>query len=159
MLILAFLTLITAYAIRRSRFGLALQSIGQFEEAASHAGINTTTVKIITFGISAFFIGAAGAIMATRWSYIDPSIAFSPLISFMPVLMAIFGGIGQLYGQIIGAGVLTILAEVLLTEFPYYYMLLFGLILLTVILFLPHGLVGLTEKWWKGGLKGRHANS
>jgi branched-chain amino acid transport system permease protein len=73
--------------------------------------------------------------------------------------MAIFGGIGQLYGHILGAGVLTILAEVLLTEFPYYYMLLFGLILLAVILFLPHGLVGLIEKWWKGGLAGKHANT
>jgi len=159
MLIIALLTLLTAYVIKRSKFGLALQSIGQFEEAAAHTGINVNAVKIITFAISAFFMGAAGAIMATRWSYIDPSIAFSPLISFMPVLMAIFGGIGQIYGPILGASVLTLLAEVLLTEFPYYYMLIFGVILVAVILFLPHGLVGLMEKWRKGGLAVKHGNT
>ena len=159
MLIIALLTLLTAYVIRRSKFGLALKSIGAFEEAAAHIGINVNAVKIMTFAISAFFMGAAGAVMATRWSYIDPTIAFSPLISFMPVLMAIFGGMGQIYGHILGAGILTILAEVLLTEFPYYYMLLFGVILLAVILFLPHGLVGLIEKWQKGGLADYNANT
>jgi branched-chain amino acid transport system permease protein len=66
--------LLTAYFIRRSRFGLALQSIGECEEAAAHIGINVTLLKVITFAISAFFMGAAGAVMATRWTYIDPYI-------------------------------------------------------------------------------------
>jgi branched-chain amino acid transport system permease protein len=99
-------------------------------------------------------MGATGAIMATRWSYIDPSIAFNPLFSFMPVLMAIFGGVGNIFGQILGAGVLTLLADVLLTKFPYYYMLLYGMILIAVVLFLPKGLTGLREevkKWREGG--------
>jgi branched-chain amino acid transport system permease protein len=96
-------------------------------------------------------MGAAGAIMATRWTYIDPSIAFNPLFSFMPVLMAIFGGVSQLYGPILGAGLFAYLEELLITEFPYYYMLLFGTILIVVILFLPGGLVGLIEKWRRAG--------
>ena len=91
MLFIFVMTLLTAYLIRRSRFGLALQSIGEDEEAAAHRGINVTAVKVITFAVSAFFMGAAGAIMATRWTYIDPYVAFNPLFSFMPVLMAIFG--------------------------------------------------------------------
>ena len=157
-LVIFVMALLTAYLIRRSRFGLALKSIGEQEEAATHIGINTTVVKTITFAISAFFMGATGAIMATKWKYIDPRIAFDPLLSFMPVLMAIFGGTGQLFGPVFGAAVLAYLEEILTTKFPYYYMLLFGSILIVVILFLPHGMVGLVQKWRKGGLKRQNAN-
>jgi branched-chain amino acid transport system permease protein len=129
MLIIFVILMLTTYLIRRSRLGLALQSIGQEEEAAAHTGVNVTMVKVMTFAISAFFMGAAGAIMATRWTYIDPRIAFNPLISFMPVLMAIFGGMGQLYGPVIGAAIFTYLEEFLITRFPYYYMLIFGIIM------------------------------
>ncbi len=155
-----FVTLmLTTYLIRRSRFGLALQSIGENEEAAAHTGINVTLVKVITFAISASFIGAAGAIMATRWTYIDPYIAFNPLFSFMPVLMAIFGGMGQLYGPILGAVIFSYLEEFLITRFPELYMLIFGIILVVAILYLPRGLVGLIQKLWKRVSGGHHANT
>jgi branched-chain amino acid transport system permease protein len=158
-LVIFVMALVTAYLIRRSKFGLALRSIGENEEAAAHIGINATVMKTTAFAISAFFMGAAGAIMATRWTYIDPKIAFNPLFSFMPVLMAIFGGTEQLYGPVFGAALLAYLEEILITKFPYYYMLLFGIILVVVILFLPTGLTGLIEKWRKGGSKGYYANS
>jgi branched-chain amino acid transport system permease protein len=157
------LLLLTVYFIRRSKFGLAMQSIGDNEDAAAHMGVNVTLVKVITFAVSAFFIGAAGAIMATRWTYIDPYVAFNPLFSFLPVLMAIFGGMGQLYGPVIGAAIFAYLEELLLTKFPYYYMLIFGIILVVVILYLPDGLIGLIQglrqRWQKGGLTGKHANT
>jgi branched-chain amino acid transport system permease protein len=146
MFIILVILMLTAYLIRRSKYGLALQSIGQNEEAAAHIGINVTQIKVVTFAISAFFIGAAGSIMATRWTYIDPYIAFNPLFSFMPVLMAIFGGLGQPYGPVLGAIIFTYLEEVLITKFPYYYMLIFGIILVVTILYLPSGLVGLIQK-------------
>jgi branched-chain amino acid transport system permease protein len=146
MLIILVILLLTAYFLKRSKFGLALQSIGQSEEAASHIGINVTLLKVIIFAISAVFMGAAGAIIATRWTYIDPYIAFNPLFSFMPVLMAIFGGVGQFYGPIFGAAIFAYLEEVLITQFPYYYMLIFGVILIVTILYLPNGLVGLAQK-------------
>jgi len=152
--------LLTTYLIRRSRYGLALQSIGENEEAAAHTGVNVTVVKVITFAISASFVGAAGAIIATRWTYIDPYIAFKSLYSFMPVLMAIFGGMGQVYGPFLGAAVFAYLEEVLITKFPYYYMLLFGAILLVAILYLPDGLVGLVQKARRVFLRrGQHANT
>ncbi|MGD8984902.1 MAG: branched-chain amino acid ABC transporter permease [Desulfobacteraceae bacterium] len=154
MLVIFMTALLVGHLIKRSKFGLALRSIGEYEEAATHIGINATVLKTTAFAISAFFMGAAGAIMATRWTYIDPQIAFNPLFSFMPVLMAIFGGVGQLYGPVLGAAIFSLLEEVLITEFPYYYMLLFGSILIVVILFLPHGLVGLIDKWQRGGLEG-----
>jgi branched-chain amino acid transport system permease protein len=157
-LVIFMLALLTAYLIKRSRFGLALRSIGEHEEAATHIGINATAVKTIAFAISAFFMGAAGSIMATKWKYVDPRIAFDPLLSFLPVLMAIFGGTGQLFGPVFGAAILAYLEEILTTKFPYYYMLLFGSILIVVILFLPRGIAGLVQKYWKGGLRRQNAN-
>jgi branched-chain amino acid transport system permease protein len=168
MLIIFVMALLTAYLIRRSKFGLALQSIGESEEAAAHIGINVTLLKVVTFAISAVFMGAAGAIIATRWTYVDPYIAFNYLYSFMTVLMAIFGGMGLFYGPILGAAVIAYLEEILITRFPYYYMLLFGLILVVVILFLPNGLAGLIQrggatlrqlKWQKGDGARKHANT
>ena len=159
MLAILVVLLFTAYFIRRSKYGLALQSIGEDEEASAHTGINVTVLKTIIFAVSALFVGAAGAIMATRWTYIDPYIAFNPLFSFMPVLMAIFGGMGQFYGPIIGAAIFAYLEETLITKFPYYYMLIFGIILVVAILYLPGGLVGLVQKWRKGGLARQHADT
>ena len=154
MLVIVLMTLTMAYLIKQSKFGLALQSIGESEEAADHIGIQVNILKIITFAFSAFFMGACGALMATRWTYIDPSVAFNPLFSFMPVLMAIFGGIGKIYGQVLGAIIFTYLADILLTKFPYYYMLLYGIILVIVIMFLPKGIAGglgkAIKRWQKG---------
>jgi len=159
MLAILVLTLVTAYLIRQSKFGLALQSIGEQEEAAEHIGINVTRVKISAFAVSAFFIGAAGTIMATRWTYIDPYIAFDLNFSFTPVLMAIFGGMGQLYGPVLGATIFAYLQETLITKFPYYYMLLFGVVLVVSVLYLPNGLVGLIQKWRTRATGGENAHS
>ena len=159
MLILFVTLLLTAYLIRRSKFGLALWSIGEDEEAATHIGIDVTMVKVIAFAVSAFFIGAAGATIATRWTYIDPYIAFDVRISFLPVLMAIFGGMGQLYGPVIGAVIFAYLQEVLITRLPELYMLIFGVVLVLVILFLPDGLVGLIQNLWKRSTGGQRANT
>lgn len=146
--------LLVSYLIKRSRFGLALKSIGQSEEAAAHSGVNVTRVKAVNFAISAFFMGAAGAAMSMRWTYIDPNTAFNIQFSFMPVLMAIFGGTGHLYAPIAGATIFSLLEELLTTKFPHYYMLIFGLIMLAVIRFMPHGLEGEIEKWRKRVEKG-----
>jgi len=141
--------LLVFYLIKRSRYGLALQSIGESEEAAAHTGVNVNRVKAVTFGVSAFFMGLTGATMCMRWSYIDPTTAFSIQYSFMPVLMAIFGGMGHLYAPVVGAAVFSLLDELLTTKFPYYYMLIFGLTMIVVILFMPYGIEGVIEKWRK----------
>ena len=159
MLIISMILMVAAYLIRRSKYGLALQSIGEYEEAAAHTGINVTMIKVITFAVSAFFIGAAGATMATRWTYVDPYIAFNPLFSFLPVLMAIFGGMRQLSGPIIGAIIFAYLQEKLITTFTELYMLIFGIVLMVAILYLPNGLMGLILRLWKRIQGGQHANT
>jgi branched-chain amino acid transport system permease protein len=143
------LVLLASHFIKRSKFGLALQSIGESEEAAAHSGINVTLVKVTTFAISAFFMGAVGAVMTMRWSYVDPPTAFDIRLSFMPLLMAIFGGMGNLFSPIIGSSIFAYLEEILTTKFPYYYMLLFGGAMLLVIVFMPHGIEGVFRKLQK----------
>jgi len=138
--------MLTSYFIRRSKYGLALRSIGENEEAAAHLGVNVNLMKVFAFAVSAFFMGAAGAIIATRWTYIDPYVAFNVFNSFLPVLMAIFGGMSQLYGPVIGAVIFAYLEEQLLTRFPEYFMLTFGLILVLFIVYLPNGLAGLVSR-------------
>ena len=159
MLIILVLLMVTVYFTRRSRWGLALTSIGENEEAAAHIGINVTLVKVSYFALSAFFIGAAGATIATRWTYIDPGIAFYPLFSFLPVLMAIFGGMGNMYGPVIGAIIFSYLQEILITRFSELYMLIFGIILVIAILYLPNGLIGLVQKLWTRLYGGKYANT
>jgi branched-chain amino acid transport system permease protein len=159
MLVIFVVLMLTVYFIKRSKFGLALQSIGQNEEAAAHSGVNVTMVKVITFAVSAFFMGAAGAVWATKLTYIDPYISFNVLFSFLPVLMAIFGGMGQLYGPVIGAAIFAWLQEKLITTFTELYMLIFGVVLVAAILYMPNGLVGLIQKLWKRGSGGQHANT
>ncbi|MDW7739296.1 MAG: branched-chain amino acid ABC transporter permease [Bacillota bacterium] len=161
MLTILVLLLITTFFIRKSKYGLALTSIGSSEEAAAHIGINVIMVKIFTFATSAFFVGLTGAIIATRWGYIDPYIAYNPFYSFLPVLMAIFGGLGNLIGPILGAAVFAYLQEYLITRFPYHYMLIFGTIMVITILYLPSGLIGLFQKipWRSIGGKKADASS
>ena len=146
MVVIYALTLIFIFLLQNSSYGMALQGIGENEDAAEHIGIDVTRLKVIVFAISGIFMGAAGAVMATRWRYIDPNIAFNPLLSFLPVLMAIFGGTWLLGGPILGAVIFTILQQYLITQYPYFYMLLMGLILVFVILFMPGGLLTLVMK-------------
>jgi len=159
MLAIMVLTLLTAYLIRRSKYGLALQSIGEQEEAAEHIGINVTLLKVSIFAVSAFFMGAVGAVIATRWTYVDPYIAFNMNYSFTPVLMAIFGGIGQLGGSVSGAVIFAYLEQILITKFPYYYMLIFGIVMVVSVLYLPNGLAGLIQVWRARRTGGQHGDS
>jgi len=145
MFILVIILLISVYLLNRSKFGLALRSIGQAEQAASCMGVDVNKVKIVVFAFTAVFMGLAGAIMVTQWTYVDSRTAFNMFYSFMPAMMALFGGIRYIRGQVLGAVVLTLLTETLLIKFPYYYMLLFGTLVVVVMIYSPSGLMGLYE--------------
>ena len=148
MFVVAIAMIVVAALIRRSRYGLAAQSIGEHEEAAAHSGIDVVRVKVVVFAVSAFFAAMAGAIIATRRTYIDPYIAFDLQNSFWPVLMAIFGGMGNLVGPVVGAGLFTYISDKLVSSFPDLQMLIFGAVLIFSILFMPNGIVGVAMDWW-----------
>jgi branched-chain amino acid transport system permease protein len=141
------ITILVAYILKKSKYGLALSSIGENENASGHIGINVTAIKVLIFAVSATFMGAAGAIMATKLTYIDPGIAFDPMISFSPALMATFGGMGSIYGPVIGAVIFYFIQQELQTgELTNYYKLIFGAVLVATIMYMPAGLMGLIQK-------------
>jgi branched-chain amino acid transport system permease protein len=127
-------------------------------------------VKVLTFAITAIFMGAAGVVTAPSLIYSNAGIAFSVTYSFIPIFAAVFGGMGQLYGPVIGAAVFGYLEKTLRAELLTYFMLGFGIIMVVVILFLPNGLVGLVpmlrdklggviSKLRKGGQADQRANT
>jgi branched-chain amino acid transport system permease protein len=144
-LALAALAVATAMLLRRSPWGDALIAIGADEERAQTLGIDTTTVKIGSFALSAAFMGAVGAAMAPRWTYIDPQV-FNPLVSFQTVIMAMVGGATTIAGPIVGAVFIGLASEILLLKFRYLYMLALGLVLIAVVMLFPRGLVALGRR-------------
>jgi branched-chain amino acid transport system permease protein len=144
-LALAGLAVATAVLLRRSRLGYALVGVGGDEERAETLGIDTTSVKVGVFALSAAFMGAVGAAMAPRWTYLDPHV-FNPLVSFQTVIMALLGGATTVAGPVVGAVFLGLASEVLLLNFRYLYLLGMGLTLIVVVLLLPGGLAGLLRR-------------
>lgn len=147
LLALAVAVLVLGWLVGRSRLGLAARVIGADEVVARHSGIDTTRTKIVLFAISSAIMALAGAIMAPRWTYIDPAIAFNPMISFQVVIMALLGGAGALFGPLLGAVPLVLLFEVLQANFPNAYSILLGAVFILIVYGLPRGVIGLVEDW------------
>ncbi|MBK8007939.1 MAG: branched-chain amino acid ABC transporter permease [Rhizobiales bacterium] len=145
LLALAVIVLLSGWLIQRSKLGLALRVIGDDEAVARHVGINTTMAKVVLFAFSASFMTLAGAIMAPRWTYIDPAIAFNPVVSFQVLIMALLGGVHRLYGPIFGVIPLVMLFEILLAKFPNHFSILVGIAFLLIVYAIPRGIVGLIE--------------
>jgi len=145
LLALAVLVLGTGWLVRHSRLGLAVRVIGQDEAVARHCGIDTTRAKLVLFVISAAFMTVTGAVMAPRWTYIDPAIAFNPVLSFEVVIMALFGGAGTLFGPLLGAVPLVLLFEVLIATFPNYFSIVLGAVFVLIVYALPNGVIGFLQ--------------
>jgi branched-chain amino acid transport system permease protein len=142
LLALVVMVLAAGWMIRHSRLGLAVRVIGQDEQVARHCGIDTTRAKLVLFAISAAFMTVTGAVMAPRWTYIDPAIAFNPVLSFEVVIMALFGGAGTLFGPLLGAVPLVLLFEVLIATFPSYFSIVLGAVFVLIVYALPNGVIG-----------------
>jgi len=146
LLALAVLVFAAGILIRRSRLGLALRVIGDDETVARHVGIDTTMAKVALFTLSAAFITLTGAVMAPRWTYIDPAIAFSPTVSFQVLIMALLGGAHRLYGPVLGVIPLALLFEFLQANFPNHFTILVGIAFMLVVYVVPRGVAGLIER-------------
>lgn len=147
LLALFVLVLGVAWWASRSRLGFALRLIGEDEAAARHCGVDTVRAKLAMFVISSVFMVLVGAIVAPRWTYIDPSIAFNAQISFQVVIMALLGGVGAFWGPLLGVVPLVFLFEVLTKYFPNHFSIVLGLVFLLIVYALPRGVLGLLQGW------------
>lgn len=142
---LAAVVFLTGWLIGRSRLGFALRIIGNDETVAAHSGINTAQAKVLLFMVSGAVAAMTGAILAPRYVYIEPSLAFTPLLSFQVVIMALLGGVHRLWGPIVGVIPFTLILETISANFPNQVTLFIGIVFLVIVYFIPRGFAGLFE--------------
>jgi branched-chain amino acid transport system permease protein len=141
MLLIVLVLVGVTYKMATTRFGLQLLSIREDEVAAEGLGINTTAVKIIAFIISAFFAGIAGGIHATFLHYIDPPSAFDIKFTVLPIIMAMFGGLGTVLGPVIAGLVLEVINNWTWLYLGRINMAVFGVVLIFLVFSLPQGVI------------------
>ena len=108
--------------------------------------MNPFNVKLGAIGLSAALMGAGGAFYVQVFQYIDPAIAFGPATSVEALVAAIVGGIGTLWGPILGAIALHVLADItrnMFGQLPGINMVIYGVVLVIIVMFLPRGISGI----------------
>ncbi|MGB0036323.1 MAG: branched-chain amino acid ABC transporter permease [Candidatus Acidiferrales bacterium] len=135
--------------VRRSRFGLALISIREDEDAASDLGVNPFRSKLLAHALAAALTGAAGGVYAGYSAFVHPGGVFSFDISVAILLMPIIGGVGTVWGPVIGGLVYGFVHEELIASFPEFHLLLYGSLLILIILFEPGGVIGLLGRLFR----------
>jgi branched-chain amino acid transport system permease protein len=162
--------LLLAYAatwwMERSRFGASLMAVRENEDAAEALGINAFRVKIGAICLSAAIMSMTGVYYVQKFLFVDPGIAYGPSKSVEALFAPIIGGLGTVLGPLLGAffihGVGEFAKEAIgavWEERPGVDLILFGVILILVLGFLPRGLVGLLDTAWRRltGGRGGHA--
>lgn len=138
-----FISVVVARIIEQSQLGIGLAAIREDEEVAATQGVPTTRLKMIALVVSAFLTGLAGGILSWSRGYLDPGDMFSVDMSVLIVLVALFGGRRSWVGPLIGAVVVTLGREYLFIVIGEdAAQILYGALLVVVILFMPHGLIG-----------------
>lgn len=137
------------YKIRRTKMGLYFVAVRENEDAARALGINTFKYKMIALIASAMFSAIGGTFYAQYYLYIDPTIAFGNTVSVSAITPCIIGGVGTVFGPIIGAAILEPVSEITnaaLSNFVGMNMVVYGLILVIVIMVMPKGVIGLVQQ-------------
>jgi branched-chain amino acid transport system permease protein len=147
------LAAITVYVVSNlvdSTYGRGFLAVRDDEIAAEAMGINTTRYKVLAFVLGSFFAGIAGALYAHYITYITPE-GFNFMKSVDVVVMVILGGMGNVFGVLLAAIILTVLNE-LLRSFEQYRMIVFALLLIIMMILRPQGLLGGLHWKFKGRL-------
>src|SRR6202521_2153545 len=147
-------TILLTRMIEKSRFGMALLAIKQNEAAAEAAGINTLAWKLRAITLSGAIAGAIGGFYAVVLLVVTPQSVFGMLVSAQALTVSMFGGVGSVWGPLIGAAVLIPVAEVLNAELsarlPGIQGVIFSLAIITVILVAPEGVFWkVRDRWMK----------
>ncbi|HSF30088.1 MAG TPA: branched-chain amino acid ABC transporter permease [Candidatus Tectomicrobia bacterium] len=135
--------------VGRSRLGLALMSLRDDEEVAAVFGVYAFRFKALALILSAIPPGLIGGVYAWQLTYINPSTVFGLEVALVPIVMAMLGGVGHVWGPVLGAVFITLIEEFLWTKLPYLHLATYGVILLLVGFYLPGGLVRLR---WSGSM-------
>jgi branched-chain amino acid transport system permease protein len=147
-LALAVVAVAASILVRRSKLGLALVAIREDEDAASDLGVNPYRAKLLAHALAAALTGAAGGVYAHYAAFIHPQGVFAFSISVAILLMPTIGGVGTIWGPVIGAVVYGVVHEEVVASFPQLHLLLYGSLLILIVFFEPRGIVGLLDRWF-----------
>ena len=139
-------SLVIVRLIEQSRFGAWLVAVRENEDAAKAVGVDTVRVKLVAMTISAAITAAGGGFYVQYFLYIDSGIAYGRWISIEALLAPIVGGIGTVFGPLIGAVVVKTLGELtkLITgDAPGLDLVIYGGVLVLIVAFAPHGITSL----------------
>lgn len=148
-LAMAALAVAVSLLIQHSKFGMGLRAIKQDEEAAADLGVNPYAYKLAIHAVAAAFAGIAGGVFARYAAFIDPQGVFAFQTSVYILLMPVIGGIGTVWGAVLGGVVFGIVEEQLVANFPQIHLLLYGSLLILIILLEPDGLAGMLGKLFR----------
>ena len=142
-LAIAALSVYVVYRLMHSKYGYYFVSIREDQDAAEALGIPTTRYKMYALIPSAFFTGLAGAVWMNYIAYIDPEVVFNLSgISIMMILAVMVGGAGTLWGPILGGAIFVLLNEGIRAAVGPISYLIFMVIAVLLIMFLPDGIIG-----------------
>ncbi len=148
-LVVLVLTLGSVVFLKNSRFGLALQAVREDAVSASMAGVNVVRMRVIAWLASALVAGLAGGVYAWYVSVFYPDNVFSGEFSIFAIVFALFGGVASITGPIVGVVILYGIYNLIGFTTPQYFQLIYGLLIIGLVLFLPAGLVSLaTRRGW-----------
>ncbi len=148
-LVVLALTLGVVVFLKNSRFGLALQAVREDAVSASMAGVNVVRMRVIAWLASALVAGLAGGVYAWYVSVFYPDNVFSGEFSIFAIVFALFGGVASISGPIVGVVILYGIYNLIGFTTPQYFQLIYGLLIMGLVLFLPAGLVSLaTRRGW-----------
>lgn len=146
LLVVALIPFLATVWVLSSRLGFQLQAVRDNEQAAAAIGIDILKTKIMAMVLSSSLSTIVAGTFAHYVRYIDPYFLAGPLIIIEIVLFVVIGGLGTLWGPVIGAGLLFPLGEILRGKFggvlPGLHYVIYGALIITVILFMPEGVVG-----------------
>jgi branched-chain amino acid transport system permease protein len=136
--------------LKNSGFGLALQAVREDSVSAAMAGVNVVKMRMIAWLASALVAGLAGGIYAWYVSTFYPDNVFSGEFSIFAIVFALFGGVATITGPIVGVLILYGVYNLIGFTTPQYFQLIYGVLIMGLVLFLPTGLVSLaTRRGWR----------
>ena len=138
--ILILAILLTA-TIDRNAFGLRLRALREDERAAGTLGVDTTTTKVKAFILSAIIPALLGGGYAWYLTYVEPSSIYSTEIELQTVAMGILGGMGTLWGPLVGGVLMSQVSLALSTKFPQTHLMIFGGLVVVMLMVIPRGIV------------------
>jgi branched-chain amino acid transport system permease protein len=143
---LAVIVVGVAYLITKSKLGLGMMAVREEENAAESLGVSALRYKLLALGISAFFTGLAGGAFAFYHVSYYYQYPFSPVWSLDMLTMVYIGGTGTVLGPIIGAVFFVAMKEFLVRNVGEYHLLIFGILFVLVVVFLPGGIISVWKK-------------